>query len=360
MPDRVALRAKSRLIHGHGEVSVADTLNGVADWCRERGVDFDAYGSGTLIESFQSEVAELLGYPAARFMPSGTMAQQIALRVWCEHKGLNLFGMHPTSHLEIHEQHGYSFLHRMTASLIGPADRPMLAEDLAERADPMAAILVELPTREIGGQLPSLDQLQLLKTAIRERGIALHLDGARLWECGPAYEKPYDSICTGFDSCYVSFYKGIGALPGAMLLGNEDFIAEATIWQRRSGGNLYTMTPNVASAAMLWKERLERMPTYLERAHEIGAVLSSTEGVTVVPDPPHINMFHITLDMTQDEALAARDLVADELGLWLFGWTTPTDDAGRCSTEVYVGEAAMEVKDDEIGSAFEMLVTVRP
>jgi threonine aldolase len=216
--------------------------------------------------------------------------------------------------------------------------------------------LVELPTREAGGLLPSWAELKEIKEAAKNRDIRLHLDGARLWECGPAYEKSYAEICDGFDSAYVSFYKGVGALPGAMLLGPEDFVAEAVIWQRRTGGNLYTLTPNVASAAMQFESRLARMPALLERARQMARVLASINGLTVKPEPPHVNMFHLFLHLEVDAAIEARNRVAEEFGLWAFGWVAPTEIPGTCRTEIYVGEAAMNVSDADIDDAFRSLM----
>ena len=351
------LRASSRVIHGHGHESVAENLGRIAEWCRDAGVAFDAYGNGDLIQRFEAEVAELLGYPAARFMPSGTLAQQAALRIWAERAGINHVAMHPTAHLELHEQRGYSHLYGLKATLVGPIDRPMLADHLAEVPEQVAAVLIELPTREAGGLLPSWDELEAIKKAGRDREARLHLDGARLWECGPAYERSYAEICDGFDSVYVSFYKGIGALPGAMLLGPEDFVAEAAVWQRRSGGNLYTLTPNVASAAMQFEERLARMPELLERARVAAEVLAAIDGISVKPDPPQVNMFHVFFDLDVEAALGARNRVAEELRLWTFGWVVPVDVPDTCRTEIYIGEAAMEVSDTDIDQAFRLLMS---
>lgn len=356
MTNREDLRAASRLIHGHGEKTPADVLADVAAWCADNTVTFDAYGRGELVESFESQVAERLGYETARFMPSGTMAQQVALRVWSDAAGSPKVGMHPTAHLELHEERGYSHLHGLQATLVGPSNTPMLAEHLLAVPEKLAVLLTELPVREAGGLLPTWDQLEELKEAAHQHRIPLHLDGARLWECSAGYGRDYTEICAGFDSCYVSFYKGIGAMPGAMLLGSKGFIEEATVWQKRSGGNLFTLTANVASAAMQWEERLAQMPSYLERARRMAASVGAVEGVTVRPDPPHVNMMHVFIGLEADQALQARDRVAEETGLWLFGWVRPADVPEQSRTEIYVGDAAMDVGDDELERAFSSLM----
>jgi len=143
----------------------------------------DLYGQGDLINDFERQVAELLGKPAGVFMPSGTMAQQIALRIHADRSHVPHVAFHPLCHLEIHEQKGYQLLHGLHGVLVGSPHRLLTLDDLKQVKEPLAALLLELPQREIGGQLPTWDELTAIVNWARERDIALHLDGARLWEC---------------------------------------------------------------------------------------------------------------------------------------------------------------------------------
>jgi len=144
----------------------------------------DVYGSGERIERLEGRIAEILGAEAAVFMPSGTMAQQIALRIWSDRRGTRTVAFHPTCHLEIHEQKGYQMLHGLHGRLVGDPDRLITLSDLEGIHEPVAALLLELPQREIGGLLPAWDDLVAQTSWARERGVALHLDGARLWQTG--------------------------------------------------------------------------------------------------------------------------------------------------------------------------------
>lgn len=354
---RAALRARSSPLIGSRVAKPEVMLRQIADWCREHDVAFECYGSGKLVEDFEATVAERLGYPAARFMPSGTLAQSIAVRIWCDRAKLSHFGMHPTSHLEVHEERAYAHLHGLTASLVGPPNRPLLARDFEAVREPIAALLIELPIREAGGQLPSWAELEALKRSSENAEVRLHLDGARLWETAAYYERRYDEICRGFDSCYVSFYKGIGALSGAMLLGPADFIDEAKLWQRRCGGTLYTLGAHIASAAMHFEERLALMPKLFSRAQEIAAVLRDLPHVRLLPDPPHVNMMHAFLPLSAGDAMTRRDDLAERQGAWLFNSARQGDAPHTSLVELYVGDAALDTSDDAIRAAFQHLLS---
>merc|ERR1712080_270155 len=92
------------------------------------------------------------------------------------------------------------------------------------------ACLLELPHRELGGKLVPMDDLEALSETCRAHGVALHMDGARLWEAQAGYGCEFKELTAHFDSVYVSFYKGLGGLSGAMLLGSETFCDEARVW----------------------------------------------------------------------------------------------------------------------------------
>ncbi len=348
-------RACTTIIPGHPVLAPGAEMLAIAEWCRAGGHDADVYGVGRLINEFEAKIAALLGKPAAAFMPSGTMAQQIALRIWSERAKTPVVGMHPTCHIEIHEQQGYAFLHQLKAVLVGPRNAPIAASHIADLAQPISALVIELPAREIGGQLPGWDELEAVKRLCRERGIRLCLDGARLWEAQAYYgNKSLAEICAGFDSVYVSFYKGIGGIAGAMLLGDVDFIAEARIWQRRHGGNLVQMLPMVASAAMRFDERLSRMPAYFARAQTFVRAMADIREVLVNPDPPQANMLHLHFPVPVAALESARDKIAAEELCWL-GAPRATELPKVSAMEIYVGENLMGLNDDYVVAQYSKL-----
>lgn len=351
--ERQQLRQSCTLVvPGMPDRTPADDFQRLADWCRAHDVAHDRYGDGPLVQGFEAKIATLLGLPAAVFMPSGVMAQLIAMRIWTEARGLPRVGLHPTSHLLLHEDEAWSALLGLHAVPLGQRQRPLLADDLAACGQPLAAVITELPIRESGGRLPRWEELQALKDTARQRGIRLHMDGARLWESTAGFARTPAEVAAGFDSVYVSFYKGIGAITGAMLLGDAGFIAQARRWRHRLGGTLYHLSPMVASAAMQFDERLALMPALLQRARSLAAALAGLPGLRVDPPEPHVNLMNLWFDAPIAAVQAARDTVARESGVWLFGGFDLADVPGWCQLELSVGDRLLAVPDGQLVPLF--------
>lgn len=322
----------------------------MAAWCEAHDIQHDSYGEGKLIQDFENKVAALLGFEAARFVITGTMTQTVALRIACQDKNNRLVALHPTAHVLLHESSNYQLLDHFTPLKVGAPYRPWTVDDLKAIPDRLGAALYELPMREIGGQLPTWEELDAIKAYCHEQNIHLHLDGARLWEAAAGYDKPLNSVAAGFDSAYVSFYKGIGGLGGAMLLGSRDFIDRSSEWMKRMGGNVYQRSPYVVAAAMRLDEKLARMPAYLQRTRDLYQLLTRYPGWQVNPQQPHCNMLHIYFPVNLDTANTARDQLAKDHGVWLFGRVSDAALPQQCYIELYVGEALLALSDEQVGT----------
>ena len=356
-PDRLSedeqrtLRAGcDRAIQGAGLRTAADALAEltslpIADLAA------DEYGEGGTVALLESEVRELLGKPAAAFMPSGTMAQQIALRIHADRRGRHVVAFHPTCHLELHEDKAYQRLHGLVGRTLGNGKELLTLADLEAVREPLGAVLFELPQREIGGRLPPWDDLVAQVAYVRERGAAVHLDGARLWESGPFYGRPLSEIAALFDTVYVSFYKGLGGLAGSMLLGEEDVIAEARLWRKRHGGTLYHLWPYAAAALAGLRLRLPQMEAYAAHAKAIAFELSTLDGVEVVPDPPQTPLMHLYLRTTSAVLIAGVRQMATEQRLWTWSGSSPTEIPGYRRVELTVGDATLAFTPTEVADA---------
>jgi threonine aldolase len=340
-----------RSLVGHGPVSPGELLAGIpAD------VEIDTYGDGGVVAELEREVAALLGKPAAVFLPSGIMAQQSVLRVHADRRGRSTVLYHPTCHLAVHEGGALERVQRLLGRPVGSADALITIDDLEAVAEAPAALLLELPQREIGGQLPAWDDLVVQTGWARDRGAAAHCDGARLWEASAGYGRPPADLAALFDSVYVSFYKGIGALAGCCVAGDEETIAEVREWRKRLGGTLYGLWPAAASALALLRRRLPLMPDYFAHTLAIADALREVEGVTVVPDPPQTPMLHLLLDAPVATIDANIRRIADTEGVWTIRGASPTGDPRTQRTEIGVGDATLAIAPEEVARLLAGLV----
>ena len=342
--DLTALRAAcTRFLLGHGPVRAADLLATIPP-----DTEVDRYGDAGVVAELEGRIAGLLGKPAAVFLPSGTMAQQAVLRVHADRRQRRTVVFHPMCHLQRHEGQAYQRLHGLTGRTAGDENRLITLADLESIAEPVAALLIELPQRDLGGQQPSLDDLAAQCDWARRSGAAVHLDGARLWESAVGYRRTPGEIAGLFDTVYVSFYKGIGALPGCCVAGPTDVIAEVREWRSRMGGTLFGLWPNAASALTCLDRRLPRMGGYLDHARAIAAALAAVPGVRVIPDPPQAPMMHLLIDTTAERfAETVRTLAADQ-GIWTWQQPMPTADPGVQRVEFSVGDATMEFTPGQV------------
>jgi threonine aldolase len=350
--EQAALRGQCTVfLAGHGPADVAGLLASIpADTAVDR------YGEGGVVGELEAEVAGLLGQPAAVFMPSGTMAQQSVLRVHADRRPRRTIVFHPMCHLRQHEDQAFERLHNLTGRPAGDPNRLLSIDDLTAIAEPPAALLVELPQRDLGGQQPDRADLEVQLGWARARGAAAHLDGARLWESAAGYGQPPGEIAALFDTVYVSFYKGLGALPGCCVTGPADVMAEVREWRHRMGGTLHGLWPNAASALSCLHRRLPLMPEYLNHAREIAAALREVPGVRVVPDPPQVPMMHLLLNTTPDGFTAAARGLAVEQRTWTWPTAMATGDPGVQRVELSVGDATLALSPAEVRDVVTALI----
>ena len=333
--------------------TLADQLNGDEQ--------LDRYGRGPQLEQFEAEVAMLFGKEAAIFMPSGTMAQQIALRMHCDRTANYTVAMHPTSHLDTSEHRGYQALHGIQRLQFGVPElvnnRVLLPEDFKQLGQNPGVILLELPIRVLGGQLPSWDDLLQIKSWANERNIPLHLDGARLWQCRPFYQMSYSEIASLFETIYLSFYKDLGGFAGSMLLGSQAFVDEAWIWRRRHGGELPTQEPLVMAAKVGFDEVIPVIDNCVAKAQAVAEIMGQFAEITINPEPPHVNMFHFYL-AGEPKALTQRHLqIASETGTYLFNPFNASPVPGIAWSELQFPKESLDFDEDRIAPFLERFLS---
>ena len=247
--------------------------------------------------ALETEVRELLGKPAAVFMPSGTMAQQIALRIHADRRGRRVVAFHPTCHLELHEDKAYQRLHGLIGRPLGDGRELVTLADLEAR--PRAArrrSLIELPQREIGGRLPAWDDLVALVESARERG------ARRPPRWRPALGvRPFYGVRSSEIAGAVRHGLRV-VLQGPRRAGGRDAPGRGRRDRRgarmaadATAGRCSQLWPYAAAGLAGLRLRLPRMAAYVEHARAIAAALAGIEGVEVVPDPPQTPMMHLHL-----------------------------------------------------------------
>ena len=321
--------------------------------------EWDRYAEHGPVAQLEREVADLLGKPAAAMFPSGTMAQQSVLRVWADRAGSRRVAIPGQSHLLHHELDGPQLLHgfrweRLSDSL----DLPTL-ERLTEVPGPLGAVLLELPLRDAGYQLPTWEQLEALSAGCRERGVPLHLDGARLWESQPFLGRDLAEIAGLADSVYVSCYKGLRAMTGAVLVGSEDVVAEARQWRKRMGGTLFGMLPYAVGALRGLRTELPTMGDRHARALELARAFTE-RGVRVFPDPPHTDAFRISVPVPAATVIERVRAVMRAEGVAVSPPWSDSEIPGWSWTEFTVGPATLEWPVDEAADLLARVVLDDP
>lgn len=392
-----------RLQVPHPERSPVEALQDLAKDYETLGLSpdeaWDVYGDfddksaeNSYLRRFEKELATELGMPDAVFMPSGVMAQSIALKIHSKNFTSPSFMCHATSHLLLHEGEAYHEVCGLDAVVLPKEEsKPGLGFDApplgfqdvesylreAESTQPdalysVAALLLELPHRELGGKLTPWEDIVKLRQLTKDRGIAFHCDGARIFEATTGYRKSPSELAAQFDSVYISFYKGLGGLSGAMLLGSHEFCEEARLWLRRMGGNLYTQLPTAiagwsgyrkywapkgngrgASQLLSFDQKKEKL---LRLVKTLSAIENVSKVITFDPRTPQVTMVHGYLKFPSHVIEKARDQVEKEMGLSVIHRWRPIDDpmddpqahrlGYRAKFELSMGEANGQVPDD--------------
>ncbi|GGM78683.1 threonine aldolase [Lentzea pudingi] len=312
----------NRQLSGVRKKTLLEALGPVPD------VDPDRYGDGGPVGALESRVAQLLGTEAALFVPTGTMAQQIALKCWADRTHNPIVAMHPQAHPLHHEDDALTVLSGLRPIKVRNAD-------IGSCPEPFGTLLLEVPDREAGFVLPAWDELTSMVDLARERDAVVHLDGARLWESTYGLGKPLEEIAGLFDSVYVSFYKSLEGISGAALAGSQDFVDQARVWRHRYGGMLFQQWPAALSALHGLDTVLPRLGAYVEHAKVVAAAMGLPE--------PHTHQFalHLPGDPAHLKEVSGKFLG----GFWR--------DGTLAKTEVTIAEPALEWTADEVRAAWE-------
>jgi threonine aldolase len=292
----------------------------------------EQYREDPTVNELQLRMAELLGHEAALFVPTATMANQIALRAQTRPGSLLL--AEERTHTLVFEAGGPAIHSGLVMRGIpGEAGRLSPEQILAEpELEPGGIVVLENTHRSAGGRVWPLDEFGAVADAARERGVAVHLDGARLFHAAVAAGRPASGWARLADSVTICFSKGLGCPAGAVLAGSAQLIERAWEGKFLFGGALRQAGFLAAAALYALDHHVDRLADDHARARRLA------EGLGVAPELVETNFVPLPDEPDAQERLREQGV--------LVGWLKP----GWLRAVTYLG-----VTDDEIEQAVELI-----
>jgi threonine aldolase len=255
----------------------------------------DQFGEDPSINRLQDRVAALLGHEAALWFPTGTMADQVAIRTLTR-PGDELLAARE-AHILWHEAGGTSATSGVQVTEIGMGGGRFSVDDLLGARKPVAAmyppatlVSVENTHNRAGGVVIGVDEGSALAAAARARGMSSFLDGARLWNAAVALGVPPADLARPFDVTAVSFSKGLGAPGGSMLAGSRAFVDAALRFRRMAGGAMRQVGIFAAAADYALDHHLARLADDHASARLLADRLAASPAIELDPAAVQTNI----------------------------------------------------------------------
>jgi threonine aldolase len=276
------------------------------------------------VNMLQEMVADLLGKEAALFLPSGTMCNEIAMRVHCR-PGDEMLA-HRTAHPIHFETGGPAALAGVNVSpLEGPRGRYDAEEVTAairpdNRYMPRTRLLwVEQTSNLGGGSVWPLERISAVTDVARRHGLRTHLDGARLMNAVVASGVAARDYAAPFDSAWIDFTKGLGAPVGAAIAGSREFIAEAWRFKQQMGGAMRQAGIIAAGGVFALQHHVKRLAEDHVNARRLAEGLAQLPGVVLDPSTVETNIVIFDLRGTWDAAAAVAALLGRGVRMGVMG-----------------------------------------
>jgi threonine aldolase len=282
----------------------------------------DVYGDDPTVNSLEERVAALFGHEAALFCPTGSLANQLSIRTLVK-PGEELL-VETRSHIVRAELGAAATFSGITTRTWPAEDGLLRAEDpLAiahENAGPYLvstkAIAVENTHNFGGGTVQPIAEIEKLSVAARARGIAMHLDGARIWNAHVASHVSFAEYGKHFDTISVCLSKGLGAPVGSLMISTKERIQEARIWRKRYGAGMRQVGILAAAGHYALDHNISRLAEDHLRAQKIAQALAAIDPSLVDPKKVATNIVGLELSKV---GITAAELASrcKEAGLWI-------------------------------------------
>lgn len=293
---------------------ISDTVTkpdtGMLSYMMAAEVGDDVFGADPSVQDLQQELAQMFGKEAGLFCPSGTMTNQIAIKVHtnpldeiiCDHY----------SHVYQYETAGYSFNSGVGVNLIHGTNGKITADQLDAAIKPVhdwlpisKLVVLENSCNKGGGSFYTLDEIKPIHKVCKEKNLKLHLDGARLFNVLVETGETTEQVGELFDSVSICMSKGLGAPVGSVLLGTKAFITQAKRFRKVMGGGMRQAGYLAAACSFALKNNIPQLKVDNDRAKELGEVLSTCAfSKEIRPIKTNIVIFDLVDGLTADNFLS--------------------------------------------------------
>jgi threonine aldolase len=290
--------------------TVTTPSQGMREAIATAAVGDDVYGDDPTVNSLEERVAALFGKEAALFCPTGSLANQLLIRQLVN-PGEELL-TEERAHI-VRAELGAGAVFSGITTRTWRSDRGLLDADVPlalahENAGPYlvstAAIAIENTHNFGGGTVQPLSEIAKLSKESRARGIAMHLDGARIWNAHIATGTPLHEFGNHFETISVCLSKGLGAPVGSIALGSKELIAKARIWRKRYGAGMRQVGLLAAAGHYALDSNIERLADDHRRAKKIAVALAAHDASLINPETVDTNI--VGLDLSQSGITAAE------------------------------------------------------
>jgi threonine aldolase len=282
----------------------------------------DVYSDDPTVNSLEERVAALFGKEAAVFTPTGSLANQLAIRMLVA-PGEELIA-ETNSHI-VRAELGAAAVFSGITTRTWPAKNGLLvASDALEIARPNSgpylvsttAIAVENTHNFGGGTVQPLEEIKALRKGADEIGVALHLDGARIWNAHIASGVSFSEYGKYFDTISVCLSKGLGAPIGSVMISTKERVAKARVWRKRYGAGMRQVGLLAGAAHYALDNNIARLAEDHRRAKELAVAIAAVDNSFV--DPALVQTNIVGLDLANAPYTAA-ELAARcrDAGLWI-------------------------------------------
>ncbi len=270
----------------------------------------DVYREDPTVRRLEERTAAIVGQEAALFVPSGTMANQIALLCHCRAGDEAIVGK--GTHCLYYESGAAPAWSGIQLTEVGDSGL-LTAEQVAGAVKPRAyycprtsIVILENTHNRGGGRVLPQDDVEEIAAEARKQGLALHLDGARIWNAAVATGRPVAELTSCADTVSVCFSKGLGAPVGSAICGSEQLIEAALRFRRMLGGAMRQAGILAAGALYALEHHREGLEADHEAARSLGQTLNEIPGVSVMPVETNIVNVSLAGD-TADQVVAAAE-----------------------------------------------------